>query len=369
MDEELIGGNELHLAQQQAGKAGDPGLAPVSDASDESVAAALKDIKLAIQATRVLQHQTRIPISDSYHFIPCSSSLTSSIQNNKPDISGGGESTTAILVTGNSVTTAACRVSSNRPIVSLAAAGVASTLATSASREESIGREPWLASTAFQQAQSGGGQANGTAFNFGGGPERKPAPGSGGAHPLEGLPVVPTSGVLLSKSGIGQPLPPVPPPISTIPTSISSGCGRGSQLAAVSGAMSDISVFMPPPPMPGEMMVEKDNVVDIDEENVEEDDEMLDEEDDDDDDIEEDESESEIVEERVPTPKNIRDDEDLDTDQETDRLLGQQYNDDNGYFDSKVSFSCPFPLPVWSHTNDKSVRKCPCLNQLIIVLK
>ena len=29
--------------------------------SDESVAAALKDIKMAIQATRVLQHQTRIP--------------------------------------------------------------------------------------------------------------------------------------------------------------------------------------------------------------------------------------------------------------------------------------------------------------------
>ena len=31
--------------------------------SDESVAAALKDIKMAIQATRVLQHQTRIPSS------------------------------------------------------------------------------------------------------------------------------------------------------------------------------------------------------------------------------------------------------------------------------------------------------------------
>ena len=41
-------------------------------------------------------------------------------------------------------------------------------------------------------------------------------------------------------------------------------------------------------------------------------------------------------EERVPTPKNIKDDEDLDTDQETDRLLGQQYNDDNGYYDQKV---------------------------------
>ena len=32
----------------------------------------------------------------------------------------------------------------------------------------------------------------------------------------------------------------------------------------------------------------------------------------------------------------MKDDEDLDTDQETDRLLGQQYNDDNGYYDQKV---------------------------------
>ena len=33
--------------------------------SDDSVAAALKDIKMAIQATRVLQHQTRIPANAS----------------------------------------------------------------------------------------------------------------------------------------------------------------------------------------------------------------------------------------------------------------------------------------------------------------
>ena len=52
--------------------------------------------------------------------------------------------------------------------------------------------------------------------------------------------------------------------------------------------------------------------------------------------VEDEESESEVGEERVPTPKNIKDDEDLDTDQETDRLLGQQYNDDNGYYDQKV---------------------------------
>ena len=38
---------------------------PPTCQSDESVAAALKDIKMAIQATRVLQHQTRIPSSSS----------------------------------------------------------------------------------------------------------------------------------------------------------------------------------------------------------------------------------------------------------------------------------------------------------------
>ena len=58
----------------------------------------------------------------------------------------------------------------------------------------------------------------------------------------------------------------------------------------------------------------------------------------DEEDEEEEEDESEIVEERVPTPKTSKEaDDDLDTDQETDRLLGQQYNDDNGYYDSKVS--------------------------------
>ena len=62
-----------------------------------------------------------------------------------------------------------------------------------------------------------------------------------------------------------------------------------------------------------------------------------DEEEDEDEEDGEEESESEIAEERVPTPKNVKDDEDLDTDQETDRLLGQQYNDDNGYYDQKVS--------------------------------
>ena len=38
---------------------------PPACQSDESVAAALKDIKMAIQATRVLQHQTRIIPSNS----------------------------------------------------------------------------------------------------------------------------------------------------------------------------------------------------------------------------------------------------------------------------------------------------------------
>ena len=77
---------------------------------------------------------------------------------------------------------------------------------------------------------------------------------------------------------------------------------------------------------------------DFDDEDEEEDEDDEDEEDDEEEE-EEEESSSEIAEERVPTPKNAPGggEEELDTDQETDRLLGQQYNDDNGYFDQKVS--------------------------------
>ena len=79
-----------------------------------------------------------------------------------------------------------------------------------------------------------------------------------------------------------------------------------------------------------------DDVEDIDEDEEEDEDE--------DDELEDEESESELGEERVPTPKNLKDtaDDDLDTDQETDRLLGQQYNDDNGYYDSKVGLNFTF---------------------------
>ena len=78
----------------------------------------------------------------------------------------------------------------------------------------------------------------------------------------------------------------------------------------------------------------QDTNMDDDVEDLEEDEE----EEDDDDELEDEESESEVGEERVPTPKNMKEaaEDDLDTDQETDRLLGQQYNDDNGYYDSKV---------------------------------
>lgn len=52
------------------------------------------------------------------------------------------------------------------------------------------------------------------------------------------------------------------------------------------------------------------------------------------------ETDSEIEEERVPTPEvTKKEEEDLDTDQETDRLLGQQYNDDNGYYDTSKNES------------------------------
>ena len=78
-----------------------------------------------------------------------------------------------------------------------------------------------------------------------------------------------------------------------------------------------------------------------DDDDDDEGDEDDDEDDDDDEEEEEEEEEdsSDIVEERVPTPKNAGGgaEDELDTDQETDRLLGQQYNDDNGYYDQKVS--------------------------------
>ena len=50
--------------------------------SDDSVAAALKDIKMAIQATRVLQHQTRIPANASNTSITSTGSneLTNTVQ-------------------------------------------------------------------------------------------------------------------------------------------------------------------------------------------------------------------------------------------------------------------------------------------------
>ena len=71
------------------------------------------------------------------------------------------------------------------------------------------------------------------------------------------------------------------------------------------------------------------------------DDEDDEDEDEDEEEDEEEDSESEVGEERVPTPK--KEEEDLDTDQETDRLLGQQYNDDNGYYDQKVRKSKYLP--------------------------
>ena len=58
------------------------------------------------------------------------------------------------------------------------------------------------------------------------------------------------------------------------------------------------------------------------------------------------------MDERVPTPKNAAGEDELDTDQETDRLLGQQYNDDNGYYDQKVSLS------KWKERERSKIPKC-----------
>lgn len=112
----------------------------------------------------------------------------------------------------------------------------------------------------------------------------------------------------------------------------------------------DYSTSQVPPPLTVSEL--EDNLEDEDEDDEDEEDEEEDDDEeevgsdeleDEDEDEEEEEGEDieegpeDVIEERVPTPKNVKDNEDdLDTDQETDRLLGQQYNDDKGYFDSKV---------------------------------
>ncbi len=111
----------------------------------------------------------------------------------------------------------------------------------------------------------------------------------------------------------------------------------------------------PTPPLPlsmtdfsgGKAVEEEEDDEEEDEEDDEEEDEEDDEEEEEEEESGEDEEVSEddedVIEERVPTPKNAKEDEELDTDQETDRLLGQQYNDDNGYYDSKVGSTALVP--------------------------
>ncbi len=115
--------------------------------------------------------------------------------------------------------------------------------------------------------------------------------------------------------------------------------------------VQELEADKPPIPEVEDLDEDEDEEDDEEEDEEEEDDEEEEEEDDEEEEEEEEESESsEIAEERVPTPKNVKDDEDLDTDQETDRLLGQQYNDDNGYYDQKVTQNSGFsnPLKVYS---------------------
>ena len=209
-------------------------------AADESVAAALKDIKMAIQATRVLQHQTRIPG-------PQPTVIGSRIPAPLPTPSNN-------MVTPGAVTT--------------------------------------------------------------------PADGTG---PVPADPWVPRGPASIATNSVN---------VTTF-TSESAAAAATATSGSVPPIASNGAV-VPPPPVSSkkdDLPVAGAGTGDLDD-DIEEDDDDID---DDDEDLDDDESESEIGEERVPTPKNLKEDEDLDTDQETDRLLGQQYNDDNGYYDSKVS--------------------------------
>ncbi len=212
--------------------------------SDESVAAALKDIKMAIQATRVLQHQTRIPTTGS---------------GSNPSNSNAISTSASTVITDNNAD-----------------------LVTSAAASNGLD-DPWILREQNQTTV--------------------------------------TSTVSSTAAAAVLSLPSAP--ANVVPEVISEESPKEN---ASSEEAEEENV--------NEEEEEEEEDSGEEEEESEEGEEES-EEGEDEEEEEEEESESEIAEERVPTPKNVPE-EDLDTDQETDRLLGQQYNDDNGYYDQKV---------------------------------
>ena len=317
--------------------------------ADESVAAALKDIKMAIQATRVLQHQgTRIPHAG---IAPISGGCSTIPARNNPVPDG--------IIMNGSATNKIPRIAEGNGLV-----GSASNASNIDMMARSSNEVPMGVASADNMGSSDPWVPRGNVA-----PHINPGVSFMKNNDIQHIPIASSSSNEMSIRGtIGN----VPvtnemntsQAVQTIPTQTTQHTeattlqmpsrtltNNESMIAPSLASQQPIntsSVKEPGKPH-NNMMTEnekgagrrdrihsQDLNIDDDVEDIEEDDE---EDEDEDEEIEDDESESEVGEERVPTPKNMKDaaDDDLDTDQETDRLLGQQYNDDNGYYDSKVS--------------------------------
>ena len=327
---------------------------PGSNATaDESVAAALKDIKMAIQATRVLQHQgTRIPHAGVSPISGGCSTLPTR-NNAVPDsIIMNGSATNKIprIAEGNNYVGS----SSNSSNIDMMARSVNEVAMGVASTDNMGSSDPWI--------------PRGNVA-----PHINPGVSFVKNNDIQGVSHIPIASSSSNERSMRGTIGNVPvtnelntsQAVQTIPIQTTQHT-EATTLQMASRTLTNNESMIAPnlasqqPPIntssvkePGKshnnMMTEnekgagrRDRIhsqelnIDDDVEDIEEDDE---EDEDEDEEIEDDESESEVGEERVPTPKNMKDtaDDDLDTDQETDRLLGQQYNDDNGYYDSKVS--------------------------------
>ena len=329
----------------------------VDAAADESVAAALKDIKMAIQATRVLQHQgTRIP----HPGVSPTSTMTMDInRTNNPGIG-------SVIMNGSTVATSKVPVIGEGSNIIPHTENVSSVsqqnnvdpqIASNLTGSEQTSVDPWVP------------RNNVAPSNLHALPSlvtNKDAQAAGATHGA----IAATSHNKSIQSNIATVAPPGNVNISqsaqilasqAILQKEASSLPMQSRLSTSNGTVLSSGVALQQPAntpsvkepvnsnnvliaenMTAEKGAGRRNRIHSQDINIEEDDD-IDEDDEEDEEeeegeLEDEESESEVGEERVPTPKNIKDaaDDDLDTDQETDRLLGQQYNDDNGYYDSKV---------------------------------
>ncbi|XP_071750066.1 uncharacterized protein [Lepeophtheirus salmonis] len=269
-------------------------------AADESVAAALKDIKKAIQAARVLQ-STRIPPPNP----PLPSEINSS----------------------------SCS-SSSKPSEELPPTGIIDPWIL----RQNANPTPPLAE--YDPTESSSNHPSNSQQQL----EQQQQPSSSGVdlHSIMNMSSTSSCNNSVTGGGSGKEIPVV----SSSSSSSAAAAGTGATTPVITSkeSMSSSSCISDSSPLGGNNSLQTvslsnnhSNSVVVVEDEIEEDEVEDDEEDEDvDEEEEEDEedSESDIGEERVPTPKN-KEDDDLDTDQETDRLLGQQYNDDNGYYDTK----------------------------------